>query len=500
MMDDITNGSFNLALPLNSTAKIKVFSSNSPPKEKVVNLSAGSLNITLSSMTNGKDSGFRRINSSGQMEMMNITEGNFGVNMTFIRAGGSCDVLSPDASCTLTSTGVTVFNPFSAMVAGKVNMKMKMASSNVSIVFYNFDMFAAKQPPMESIMDNQAFSGSDSANQVWQFGSFVPADVYDYAIVGMPYSDSIINESANINISIPVLYDENWNASWNATRGDTQNNLTTSIDDYVGTSSGRSFNSSGYRDLLGTTGVACSKTNSNVIGISPEVYCYVDTTNNLIYMRIPHFSGVSPTITGSAPTAAATVTSDTDSSSGSASNAPSEWLNTWRDDNEDLDIKGEVVRSLGSKERIRIKINNETHYVGVINLTSTTAIINVSSTPQQATFSIGESKKFELGTDGYYDLFVTLKSISGSKANVSVSYIHELIPVQSQANIENASAGLNVEKIVDEKVFVWRLWMTITLIVIVVIIVAVVLFVLYKRNNPEALYKHKVKVKRFGDN
>ncbi len=78
--------------------------------------------------------------------------------------------------------------------------------------------------------------------------------------------------------------------------------------------------------------------------------------------------------------------------------------------------------------RIRIKVNGDSHYVGVISLNKTSAIINVSSDPQQETFDINDEKKFEVTGDNYYDINVKLNSINESIANVTAQAIHELKP------------------------------------------------------------------------
>ncbi len=46
---------------------------------------------------------------------------------------------------------------------------------------------------------------------------------------------------------------------------------------------------------MGSTGLTCSKTDQTAT-------CYVDTTAHMIWMQIPHFSGVGPTVVGTAPT------------------------------------------------------------------------------------------------------------------------------------------------------------------------------------------------------
>lgn len=483
---EATNGSFVLTIPRGVIGKVKVFSNNAPPKEKALNLSQSELNITLINMQGG-DGGFRRKNSSGQLESMNISQDSFNVGLGFFRTGGTCDSIEIDSSCNLTSMGARDFNPLIALVAGKVNMEMRL-SSGVGIIFYNFDMFAAKQPPMESVMNNQATSGGSSANQAWEFGSFVPADVYDYAIVKIPYSDSVINDSASVNMSLPVLYDENWNAVWNSSAGDTVLNLTSSIDDYLGSANNRSYNSSIYRNMLINGGIICSKTNSTITGSNPNSTCYVNTNTNVIYVRVPHFSGISPSVSGSAPSTSSG-TDTTDTGGGLASTNPESYWTATYTLSEDQFNSG-FSQNLASRGRIRFTVNGTIHSVGIVNLTETSATINISSTPQQAIFNVGESKKFELTDDNYYDIKVTLNGIASNRANISIVRINELIPVVStpatpQTTTEKIQEKIGeiTQKAVDKGSLFW--------IIVVVIIIAIIVVGIVIKKKIDYMMKKK---------
>jgi hypothetical protein len=80
------------------------------------------------------------------------------------------------------------------------------------------------------------------------------------------------------------------------------------------------------------------------------------------------------------------------------------------------------------RQRIRVVVDSSNHHIGVVDLTSSVATINVSSDPQQEEFNIGDEKKFEVTGDGYYDILVILNNISSSKANITVKKIHEEVP------------------------------------------------------------------------
>jgi hypothetical protein len=117
---------------------------------------------------------------------------------------------------------------------------------------------------------------------------------------------------------------------------------------------------------------------------------------------------------------------------------PSYWKRTYLLTSEMLG-RG-YTSNIGIKERIEMQINNERHYLGVVNLGGNTATINVSSTSQQIILNNGEEKKLELTGDNYYDLLVKLNSILNSKANITIMSIREEVagtPEETKANITN---------------------------------------------------------------
>jgi len=81
------------------------------------------------------------------------------------------------------------------------------------------------------------------------------------------------------------------------------------------------------------------------------------------------------------------------------------------------------------------------HYVSVINLTETKAIIEVRSEPQTAVVSIGEEKRFEVTGDNYYDVYVKLNSIENDKSNLTIKSIHEEISATSKCTPDWNCAG-----------------------------------------------------------
>ncbi len=97
------------------------------------------------------------------------------------------------------------------------------------------------------------------------------------------------------------------------------------------------------------------------------------------------------------------------------------------------------TKELAAKDRVRVIVKGQEHYVGLLEIDSATAKIEVSSTPQRATLIVGESKKFEVTNDSIYDLAVTLLSINGSKANITIYSISEPVPLSEQTRSGSAS-------------------------------------------------------------
>jgi hypothetical protein len=109
------------------------------------------------------------------------------------------------------------------------------------------------------------------------------------------------------------------------------------------------------------------------------------------------------------------------------------YTNTFVEDTKEFSEIKEVSRELGAKNRIRIKINNIKHEVGVKALTTSTATIEVSSTPQTAILSIGDTRRFDVTSDDYYDLSVTLNKIANNKASITLKSIYEKVTTETAA-------------------------------------------------------------------
>ncbi len=289
VVETLTNGTFYLPILNNSNwAEVSIFPDNSPPMKKKLNLTAAENNVTLVTIdpTSNGDKGLRQMNASGSLVL--IDSSGMPFDLRFLRTG---------TNEVITNMSADNFNPLKALVAGKVDLEIKMRATNITMKFYNFDMFSAKQPPMFAVMDNSTLTSSVS--QTWQFGNFVPKEVYDNATLIIPYSNSTVNESWSYKMKVPVLYEEDQNnahqfkVAWNLSRGDTSAQLS---DDLI------AYNDSGYRELLTSAGVDCS-TNMNSGAV-----CLMDQASEEFIIKIPHFSGLTPSVSGTAPSPSGTTT------------------------------------------------------------------------------------------------------------------------------------------------------------------------------------------------
>jgi len=218
-------------------------------------------------------------------------------------------------------------------------------------------------------------------------------------------------------------------------------------------------------DQYGTVTCTCSATDA------------VDSSPTISYTASPSTSSsgsqsTTCTVTddaGNAATSTVSYTVNAVSSGGSGISGRSFYSNTFIQDTSDFSEIGPITRELRQKERIRIKIANQEHNIGVIRVTPTTVTINVSSIPQQETLSIGDEKKFEVTGDEYYDIYVKLNSIDAAtnKANLTVKSIYELMPEEERPITEQIAE--------EAKTLFQNIWFWIILIIVIVVVVAVII-------------------------
>jgi len=84
-------------------------------------------------------------------------------------------------------------------------------------------------------------------------------------------------------------------------------------------------------------------------------------------------------------------------------------------------------KDLAKGAGFKFTLLNGTHTLTVNEVTATSAKVTVASTPQTFSLGIGEEKKIDINGDETYDLAVELVKITGTKANIKVEKISEII-------------------------------------------------------------------------
>lgn len=212
-------------------------------------------------------------------------DGTLADNEIFIDmivSNSTCNVPNYPSSCSLMPSGreaLAAFNPLKVVMGGgDISFVMGKTANNVTIMYKDTDLLASGPPDV--VFDGAAATERTSdtvIEEAWRFGSAGP-EIYDEVLIGFPYNDSYI--ASSINVTIPLLYDDDFNLLWNNTaNGSVYNNLSGDYENY---------------DQTWFTGKACSTSD-------PNADCYIDTTSEMIWMQVPHFSSFGAEATGMTP-------------------------------------------------------------------------------------------------------------------------------------------------------------------------------------------------------
>jgi cbb3-type cytochrome oxidase subunit 3 len=186
---------------------------------------------------------------------------------------------------------------------------------------------------------------------------------------------------------------------------------------------------------------------------------------------------------------------------GGGGSSPGFWIKAYTATSEQFE-QG-YSKELGKGERIKFLINNTEHYVGVVLLTSTQATINISSKPQQAVFSVGDEKRFDVSGDGNYDLSVKLNSIANNKAEVLIKSYSEIINVNpNPEDNHTANSSLIDNNNLNNNNFSgssWRIYIVIFLVALIIIILAVIFYLVYRQRKNQAINNLKIKLSEQAD-
>ena len=144
----------------------------------------------------------------------------------------------------------------------------------------------------------------------------------------------------------------------------------------------------------------------------------------------------------------------------------------------DQEFSSGVSKSLGAKQRVSVSVSDETHYIGVKSLTSSKAIVEISSTPTTVELGVGQDTKVDVDNDNVYDIYVKLLSITNNKATLDIKKISEAIPQPPSLAPEDTAPVDNTtdqpsEPIPDSGIGNSSLWIWIILIILILVIIVV---------------------------
>lgn len=305
-MEDISTAVGTFRIPLLNVTGIKeinIYSNSFAPKrvsEKSVS------QLTDTNVTNITLLPFRP--GGGGIPGQDIILGSL-ITMSLYHSNTSCDIPNPPSKCNFAdSTNLNDFTPLKYIVGGG-DVSFRMGTGGVLVHYVKTDMLASGPP--DALFEENTGVTSSSFDSALKFGSSGPS-TYDYVLISMPYSESAgsgLDDSKQVNLSIPVLYDDDWNVIWNASlNGTNGSELAANFSHY-------NAHQNEWEALLGnSTCISGTLNASTELNISNP--CYINTSSNRIWIRLPHFSGTSPSISGSTTAAAA---SSSSSSSGGGS-------------------------------------------------------------------------------------------------------------------------------------------------------------------------------------
>ncbi len=260
-------GGANYSIPLlNVTGldEVEIFTSDYAPKRIS--------EYTVAEIQNNSNITLRSFNPTG----INGT-GFSNTNITLYTSNSTCSVPNPPSICILKNfifNESTMMQLFSVVLGGGA-FDFRMSYNNVDVHYVNVDMLASGPP--DAMFDDQAdqMSTGNTIQEVWRLGSQGP-EIYSRVIIGIPY-DSDFQENT-MTVSIPYLYDEDWNLLWNTSSNGTAG-IGGNLSEYA------DFNETWFDEM------PCSTSD-------PTAYCYIDATVDKTWLRIPHFSGVGSSISG----------------------------------------------------------------------------------------------------------------------------------------------------------------------------------------------------------
>jgi len=113
--------------------------------------------------------------------------------------------------------------------------------------------------------------------------------------------------------------------------------------------------------------------------------------------------------------------------------------------------EGREINKLAKKyDKIKFSLRGNEHILNVKSVQKENALFELNSTSLNFALAIGESRKFNLTDENFYDFYINLNNITNSKANLSIKAILEEIPsptkIKNETEIVNETQEVSQEK------------------------------------------------------
>lgn len=277
------------------------------------------------------------------------------VTIYLYRSNSTCDVPNPPtAACLLKSYTMATFSNLATLFGGgKVSLRA-IKGGNVYVHLADVNLVASG--PSSVYFDanpTTSSSGSVYTAGMMRFGSDGPKSTYDSVLVGMPYSEGAneLDESQTMTATVPYIYDNNWNTAWYTdVNGRLGRDLAGNLSHYEGYLTE-------WETLMNTT--TCQSVAGNATWFNLTIPCYVNKSGNIIWVRLPHLSGVKPKITGTALAGVTTGTSDTGGGGGGGAGGASSQTATFDGVAPGINLNLAVTNFISPVKELNVMLNKD---------------------------------------------------------------------------------------------------------------------------------------------
>ena len=213
--------------------------------------------------------------------------------------------------------------------------------------------------------------------------------------------------------------------------------------------------------------------------------CHIQTTDDRIWIRLPHFSGIEPSIVGSA--IAATVATDTDEPGSSTGGVSNSFVVS------DNALTNGYTKMMRVNQKLNFTIGGA-HYLNLDKIESGIVTLTIFSMPQTKALAVNEEWKVDVDGDGRnYDLLVKVTSVTNYFASVTIKKISEAIPTVAPKVENTPSENEPTVSAPMVKHLNLAFWIIAAVVLILIIVLVVLLLIPEKRRYVEIRVRKKKK-------